>query len=109
MDLVLIVSLNGLEKEEIIKTKIGRRTIDDSKPVTLNETINWYAEFSAGEPCFRRINESSAIEKEADQNTKWAREVWQHRSYGIRYYVVTEHEANKLIETHPYQDDEDDD
>ena len=106
MDLVLIVSLDGLEKEKVIKTKIGKRTIQDSEPISLYEAINWYAELSSGDPYFRRINQTSTIEKEVNHGTKWAREVWEMISYGIRYYVVTEDEANRIIGTRPYPQDE---
>jgi len=109
MDLVFIVSINGLEKEEIIKTKVGRRMVQDSEPISLNETIMWYAEFSAGDPSFRRIDQTSVLVEEADQDTKWVRNVWEKKAYGIRYYVITEDEAKRLINTHPYRDIEDED
>jgi hypothetical protein len=99
MDLVLIVSLNGLEKQEVVKTIVGKRTRQDSEPVRLDEVIDWYSEFSSGCPGFNRINYSSLIGAEADSNTRWASQVWGKSSYGISYHVVTPEEARKLIET----------
>jgi hypothetical protein len=106
MDLVLMVSLNGLKNEEIINTKIGRRNNPDSQPVSLNETIKWYSEFSVGDSGFRRIDQTSTVGSEVDKGTKWAREVWKNESYGIRYYVVTEDQAKSLIATKPYSSEE---
>ena len=107
MDLILIVSLDGLEKQRVIKTRVGRRTNKDSEPVSLNETINWYTEFSEGDSGFREIQECSTLQKEADLNAQWARNVWEKPSYGISYHVVTQEEAKKLIQSHKTYEDSD--
>lgn len=108
MDLVLIVTLNGLEKQEVVKTMVGKRTRGDSEPVRLDEVIEWYSEFSSGCSGFNKTSYSSILGAEADSNTRWASDVWGKSSYGISYYVVTPEESRKLIETrggYPLDDD----
>lgn len=105
MDLVFLVSIGGLEKGRYVKTRVGKRTKSDSEPVTLNEQVDWYAEFCSGDGGFRRISERTTIQQQSDLNCAWARNVWGKVSYGINYYVVTEDEAKRLIEPHKMYED----
>ena len=70
MDLVLIVTLNGLEKQEVVKTMVGKRTRGDSEPVRLDEVIEWYSEFSSG---------CSGFNKTRLQFNSWSRSRFKHK------------------------------
>lgn len=102
-----MVKINGLAEQEIILTKVGRRVMPDSEPLSLSELIGWYAEFSSGDPGFRRVDTKSTLASETDKYTKWARQVWEKSSYGISYHVVTHEEAKRLVDSRKCVEDDD--